>query len=207
MRNDIKVSTEITFDEFADEEFIEAHDEWIDRHGVDRSPDAEGKRIDDAYEKFKEMQDDLIAIADRETVAKHLGKINSAPGMTNAFQPDVSGVWKIVAGTEVFVSDKSGQLRGHRMKKDAVYAVPQIVVPDGSQYPMRFVYPMTIAQPNNTRLTTSLAYLVSEGWVVVETGLKRWPYIIVKQTATIIVYESAELIVGKSGGTCRKLGY
>ncbi len=27
-------------------------DEWIDRHGVDRSPDAEAQRIDDAYERM-----------------------------------------------------------------------------------------------------------------------------------------------------------
>jgi len=280
--------TEITSDEFA---YPEVGDEWVDRHGVDRSPDAEAKRIDDAYEKYRDNPEQLWPVnckwcrmpngkhhpdcIDGEDKGKttleilqriqedrrrddkvkrnnaHQAKINKrllegaaeefkqeyemnfvgpaqksaqeklaetldseiakAMGMTGgAVANSILGephiipqAWKISASTEVFVSDNKGVLCGHRMKKDAVYGTEQVV---GAEvvHPMRFVYPLT---KSNEEISTTLADLLKAGFIVVETGLKRWPYIILEQKHAIVVYCSPEAFVGEYGGTCRKLGY
>jgi len=241
--------TEITFDEFAEAEV--AAEAEIDRHGVDRSADAEGKRIDDAYEKYRDYdatEEAKKAIWLRGECkwcqlpngkhhpncslvqARRIGGSGSKlqENLANAMEAEVLKsieegiegtknfntepmIWKIDSGTEVFVSDNKGVLRGHRMKKDAVYSDLQIMGDSEwdkqgrglSEVPMKFVYPELCGQ----KLSTNLKTLVDGGWVVIETGLKRWPFIIARQKHAIVVYASLEGYVGRSGGTCRKLGY
>ena len=272
-------------DEFA--KMPEVGDEWVDRHGVDRSPDAEAKRIDDAYEKYRDMEmpeqpatwpckwcrmpngdhhpdcmksfeppnkRTTLEILQRiqeerraesakaarnnthqakinkrllegaaaefkqeyemdfqksaqEKLAKQLGMSSRSPWVPSQAQLSephiIPQAWKISASTEVFVSDNEGVLHGHRMKKDAVYGCDQVVAVD-ERKPMRFRYPLT---KSNSEISTTLADLAKAGFVVVETGLKRWPYIIVEKTHAIVVYCSPEAFVGEYGGTCRKLGY
>ena len=219
----------------------EIGDEWVDRHGVDRSPDAEGKRIDDAYERM--VQDKMKADLDRSATpywpckwcrmpngdhhpdcvslkksrpvtAAEILRIKMAQqtvtaeqrkAMAMEYEPHIiPQTWKITASTEVFVSDNDGVLRGHRMKKDAVYGTDQVVGQDPSQHPMRFRYPLT---NNCEEISTTLVDLVKAGYVVVQTGISRWPYIIVEQKHAIVVYCSPEQFVGEYGATCRKLGY
>ena len=217
-------------DEFADMP-PEIGDEWVDRHGVDRSPDAEAKRIDDAYEKYRDSPDatwpckwcrmpngdhhpDCVSLKKRPVTAADLLRIKIAQqtveqrkAMEMEYEPEygephiIPQAWKITASTEVFVSDNEGVLRGHRMKKDAVYGTDQVVVPD---QPMRFRYPLT---KSCEEISTTLADLVKAGFIVVQTGLSRWPYIIVEQKHATVLYCSVEAFVGEYGATCRKLGY
>ncbi len=228
-------------DEFAN--MPEIGDEWVDRHGVDRSPDAEAQRIDDAYEKYRDYDADKEAAyqkavageckwcrmpngdhhpdccsgsAERRVTAADILRIKMAQqtvaqraAMEMEYEPmfDIGeGVWKIAASTEVFVSDNKGILRGHRMKKDAVYSESNVMgneVNCEQTRPMKFLYPFDMGH----QLSTTLGELIEKGWVVIQTGVSRWPYLIVLQKHVIVVYESAEAIVGERGGTCRKLGY
>ena len=43
----------------------DARDKWIDRHGVDRSPEAEGDRVDAAYERY--VQEGMQLVRDGGT--------------------------------------------------------------------------------------------------------------------------------------------
>ena len=254
------MSNEITFDEFADAEtikeaFEEAHDEWIDRHGVDRSPDAEADRVDKAYESMVQQKlidglepkckwcrmpngdhhpDCCSGSSERKATRNnaHQAKINKRLTTTEKlaiameaeilkeieagmeYEPNFNTepmIWKIDSGTEVFVSDNKGVLRRHQMKKDAVYSELQVMGVSEwdkqgrglSEVPAKFLYPELCGQ----KLSTSLKTMLDAGWVVIETGLKRWPFLIVRQNHAIVVYASLEGFVGRSGGTCRKLGY
>ncbi len=262
-------------DEFA-EMPPEIGDEWVDRHGVDRSPDAEAQRIDDAYEKYRDYDaneeaklngDVLLKAIDAERlkIAQQAEADKWAQEMLNPGERGVASckwcqlpngkhhpncsagcderrvtaaeilrvklagetaaqrlardameysaeslragaghgaIWKIAASTQVFVADNKGVLHGHRMKKDAAYDECSIANPKNGE--MKFIYPLT---GMGNHIITSLAKLTDQGWAVIETGVKAWPYIMLEQKYAIVVLGSLEGIVGKSGGTCRKLGY
>ena len=101
-------------------------------------------------------QEKLAEALDSE-IAKAMGFVGGAVANTILGEPHIiPQAWKISASTEVFVSDNKGILRGHRMKKDAVYGTEQVVGAE-VDHPMRFRYPLT---KSHSEISTTLSDLV-----------------------------------------------
>lgn len=160
------------------------HPDCVSRRG--EFPDAERLR-----EAFLEAQDQFK----QEYEMNFLAPAQPPPdpmAAESVMEDDPTLVWKIEKGVLVLVSDKLGKLHEHVMKEDAIYGKSQLV-------PTNTATLMSFFAPHRPLNSYTVRQLFDAGFLVIETGEIKWPFIVISKKAPIIVYET--------DSPCRKLGY